>query len=108
VGGRTLATLVRETRHSGCVTACGVVGGATLPLTVYPFVLRGITLTGIDSAVYPAERRPALWRRLAGPWRIDQLESLATTTRLADLEQYISRILRGEIVGRVLVDLDEP
>jgi putative YhdH/YhfP family quinone oxidoreductase len=106
VGGWMLASLVRETRVRGCVAACGVVAGADLPLTVYPFILRGVTLAGIDASTHPAPLRSAVWQKLAGPWRIRDLESLATTVRLQDLDAAVARILRGEIVGRVVVDLE--
>ncbi len=65
VGGNTLATLLRSTQHRGCVAACGLAASADLPLTVYPFILRGITLAGIDSAQCPRDSRLKIWQRLA-------------------------------------------
>lgn len=108
VGGNTLATLLRQCKHRGCVTACGLVGGANLAMTVYPFLLRGVTLCGIDSAACPREPRLEIWRRLAGPWKLENLDSLATIVSLEELPQQVARILRGEIVGRVLVNVAEP
>ena len=105
VGGETLATIIRETKPYGVVSACGLVGGANLPLTVHPFILRGVTLAGIGSSLLPTNRRGAIWRNLSGPWKLDGLESLATTVRLPQLEEQIERILRGEVVGRTLVQL---
>jgi acrylyl-CoA reductase (NADPH) len=105
VGGDTLATIVRETKPYGVVAACGLVGGANLPLTVHPFILRGVTLAGIGSALLPYDRRLEIWNKLSGAWRLDGLESLATTVSLLQLEEQIQRILRGEIVGRTLVQL---
>lgn len=106
VGGNTLATIVRSTQRSACVTACGLVGGTDLALTVHPFILRGVRLVGIDSAEYPIERRPALWRQMANEWRPARLESVvAATVDLEGLKPEIDRILAGQIQGRVLVQL---
>ncbi len=77
VGGTVLSTLLRTTHERGCVTACGLVGGMELPLSVYPFILRGVTLAGINSATYPAKDRPALWAKLAGPWKPKLLDDLS-------------------------------
>ena len=74
VGGVMLSTILRSTNERGCVTACGLVGGMELPLTVYPFILRGVTLAGINSATYPAQRRSDIWKKLAGPWKPKLLE----------------------------------
>lgn len=108
VGGQTLATLLRSTKHRGCVAACGLVGGAELALTVHPFILRGVTLAGIDSAMCPAEPRRAIWSKLAGPWKPAPLQRLASTCSLEELSGQIQRILRGEVQGRVVVDLKAP
>jgi putative YhdH/YhfP family quinone oxidoreductase len=106
VGGNTLATIIRSTKRAGCVTACGLVGGAELHLTVHPFILRGVRLIGIDSAEYPIDRRAALWRNMAGPWRPADLEMLvAETVDLDHLEPHIQEILAGKVQGRILVKL---
>jgi putative YhdH/YhfP family quinone oxidoreductase len=105
VGGETLATLVRETQPHGCVAACGLVGGASLNATVYPFILRGVTLAGITAALCPQPTRVAIWGKLAGPWALDDLESLVQVVELSELEPQIERILRGDIRGRVIVRL---
>jgi acrylyl-CoA reductase (NADPH) len=101
VGGETLATVVRSTKPRGCVAACGLVGGTDLPLTIYPFILRGVVLAGIDSVWYPAERRAAIWSMLAEAKL--PLESLVTEVSLDELEPKIQEILAGKIVGRVMV-----
>lgn len=104
VGGNTLATIVRSTAPHGCVTACGLVGGVELPLTVHPFILRGVQLVGLDSATYPAEKRPALWAKMAGPWRPNNLDSLvADEVPLEGIAAKVKEILAGKIRGRVLV-----
>lgn len=103
VGGGTLATLLKSVMHRGCVAACGVVGGADLPTTVYPFILRGITLAGIDSAWCPDDRRRAIWDRLAGSWKPARLRELATEISLDQLAASVASILKGEVAGRVVV-----
>jgi acrylyl-CoA reductase (NADPH) len=105
IGGETLATIIRETKPYGVVAACGLVGGIDLKLTVHPFILRGVILAGIGSAMLPYDRRAEIWRKLRHEWRLDNLEELATTIRLVDVEQYVQRILRGEIVGRTVISV---
>jgi putative YhdH/YhfP family quinone oxidoreductase len=105
VGGQTLTTLIRQTRDYGVVAACGLVGGAELPLTVHPFLLRGVILAGIASAALPRERKLGIWEKLAGPWRIAGLQALATEVTLSGLEEKIQQILQGEIVGRTVVKI---
>jgi acrylyl-CoA reductase (NADPH) len=107
VGGDTLATIIRETKPYGVVAACGLVGGEHLPLTVHPFILRGVTLAGIGSAGLPYDRRLEIWRKLSDLWRLDNLESLATTIALPQIEQSVQAILRGQIVGRTVIDLSQ-
>ncbi len=103
VGGAPLANLLRSTEHRGVVAACGLVAGADLPLTVYPFILRGVTLAGIDSAKCPRQPRLEVWQRLSGPWQVDLPEELVSTVPLDDLPQAVDRILAGGVVGRTLV-----
>jgi len=103
VGGKTLTTLVRTMQHRGCIAACGVVGGPELPLTVYPFILRGVTLAGIDSAWCPDDLRAEIWQRLATDWKLDGLDRLASETDLSGVGDVVERMMRGENVGRVLV-----
>ncbi|HIK15761.1 MAG TPA: YhdH/YhfP family quinone oxidoreductase [Leptolyngbyaceae cyanobacterium M33_DOE_097] len=103
VGGNLLATAIRSTQYGGCVTACGLVGGVDLPLTVHPFILRGVRLIGIDSVNLPLAQRQQLWHRFATDWKLTNLEAIATTVTLTDLPVWIDRILKGQVVGRVLV-----
>ncbi len=105
VGGPTLATILRSLKPGGVVTACGLVGGAELPLTVYPFILRGAQLVGIDSATYPRDKRIALWNKLAGAWKPRLLDELASEITLEQLPEKIVAILAGQIVGRIVVRL---
>ena len=107
VGGETLATIVRETKPYGVVAACGLVGGVDLPLTVHPFILRGVTLAGIGSAMLPLDRRREIWRKLSQEWRISGLAELANTIGLEDVQEYVDRILQGGIVGRTVIAIGD-
>jgi acrylyl-CoA reductase (NADPH) len=104
VGGNTLATIIRSLNHRGCVAACGLVGGAELPLTVYPFILRGVTLAGIDSAKCPREPRMEVWRRLSGDWNVsDKLAPSAREATLSQVPHEVELMLAGKNHGRILV-----
>ena len=81
---------------------CGVVGGAEVPLTVYPFILRGVTLAGIDSAWCPDEPRAEIWRLLAEEWKPPELAGIATWVDLGGLDAAVQQILKGGVVGRVV------
>jgi putative YhdH/YhfP family quinone oxidoreductase len=105
VGGDMLATLLRSSKLAGCVAVCGLVGGADLSLTVYPFILRGVTLAGIDSVWCARDRRTEVWRRLAQEWKLDGLDSICTKIELQDIDDYVPRILAGEVTGRIVIDL---
>jgi acrylyl-CoA reductase (NADPH) len=103
VGGNVLATLLRSTKYRGCVAACGLVAGTAVPTTVYPFLLRGVTLCGIDSAKCPREPRLAIWHRLATEWRLDNLEPLVREITLGETPAAVEEMLAGRAVGRTLV-----
>jgi putative YhdH/YhfP family quinone oxidoreductase len=103
VGGQMLASILRATKQNGCVAACGLVGGAELSLTVFPFILRGVTLAGIDSAWCPLARRVDIWQRLAGAWRPDRIAELATTVPLEQLDAHVDAMLAGNSIGRTVV-----
>ena len=106
VGGSTLATLVATTQRRGCVAACGLAGGAGLETTVFPFILRGVTLAGIDSNTSPRQEREAAWARLADAVQQGALGRLEITTiGLADVPAWSEKIVRGATVGRVVVDV---
>lgn len=105
VGGATLATALKSTRYGGAVAACGLVGGAELPSTVYPFILRGVSLLGIDSVQCPMPRRQAIWRKLAGDWKPERLALVAESIGLEGLSDRIEAILQGRVRGRVVVAL---
>ena len=105
VGGQILATAIKSTHPWGTVTCCGNVASPDLPLTVFPFILRGVRLIGIDSQNCPMDIRHEVWRNLAGAWRIDVLNDLAREVTLDGLSENIDRILKGQQKGRVVVNL---
>ena len=104
VGGETLAAVLASLRYGAAVAASGNTGGTSLPTTVFPFILRGVALLGIDSVQCPIERRRAVWARLAGDLRPTVLDDLATDeVALADVPAALERILAGGARGRTLV-----
>jgi acrylyl-CoA reductase (NADPH) len=106
VGGDILAYALRSTQRHGVVTCCGNVASAELHLTVYPFILRGLTLCGVDSATSDMAIRQTLWHKLGAEWKIAHLEKLATEIGLNDLGGQIDKILAGQQMGRCVVNLD--
>lgn len=105
VGGETLAAALKSTKYGGTVTCCGLVGSADLAVNVFPFILRGVSLLGIDSVNCPADTRQAVWDKLSTVWKPQQLDELATEVSLEHVEEKIQAILKGAIRGRVLVKL---
>ncbi len=105
VGGDILASTIKSTRLGGAVTSCGNVASPDLPLTVYPFILRGVSLIGIDSQHCPMPLRQDLWDCLAKDWKPDMPDAMITKISLNDLDESIEKILKGQIKGRTLVDL---
>ncbi|HUX41469.1 MAG TPA: YhdH/YhfP family quinone oxidoreductase [Rectinemataceae bacterium] len=107
VGGEPLAALLRSTKTGGCVTTCGLVAGADLVLTVHPFILRGLTLCGIDSAWTPRDERAAVWKLLGGEWKLERLDRITRKVALSALGPEIEAILAGKIAGRSIVEVDK-
>ena len=103
VGGPMLAAALKSTKARGAVTCCGLVGSPELPVNVFPFILRGVSLIGIDSAECPMEHRRQTWEKLAGPWKLQNLESTVTEIGLDGLEDQIGAMLKGQTRGRILV-----
>lgn len=104
-GGNTLCTMLKQTQMRGCVAACGLVDSPALNMTVYPFILRGVTLQGVDSANTPRDVAGRIWGLLAGTMKIDHPEKVATTIPLDKIDEAVRKILKGEIAGRYVVDL---
>ncbi|HWE54325.1 MAG TPA: oxidoreductase [Acidimicrobiales bacterium] len=103
VGGTTLANVLSKIHYGGAVAASGVTGGAQVPTTVMPFILRGVSLLGIDSVQTPIEVRRDVWQRLAGEMKPDGLDEIGHTIELEDLDTVLTRILDGGATGRYVV-----
>ncbi|MGH9103032.1 MAG: oxidoreductase [Acidimicrobiales bacterium] len=108
VGGATLACILRTLRRAGTVAASGLTGGSELPTTVFPFIIRGVALVGIDSVGTPVARRREIWSRLAGDLRPAHLEELATEVDLADVTSALDAVLAGKTQGRTVVRVGPP
>jgi NADPH2:quinone reductase len=103
LGGDWLAWLTRTMKQRGCIAAIGLAAGTELHTTVMPFILRGVSLLGIDSSATPMEWRKQVWQRLAGDMRPRHLARFAHTAEFADLPQLFPRFLEGRITGRMVV-----
>ncbi len=106
VGGNILSTVIRSLDYRCSVASCGNTLSSDLNMNVYPFILRGVNLLGINSAETPMELRKIIWKKLAGDWKIN-IEKIITECSLEELNEKIELILKGEITGRVLVDLSK-
>jgi len=106
VGAQTLANVCAQTRAGGTVAACGLAGGMDFPTTVAPFILRGLTLAGIDSVMAPLTRREQAWALLAEHLSLAKLESMTRVIGLADAFEAGRDILAGRIRGRIAVDVN--
>ncbi|MDX2204078.1 MAG: MDR family oxidoreductase [Hyphomicrobiaceae bacterium] len=106
VGSQTLANAISMTRYGGTVAACGLAQGMDLPTSVAPFILRGVTLAGVDSVMAPRPRRVEAWQRLAQDLDKAKLEALTLTRPLSDAMELAPRILAGSVKGRVVFTID--
>jgi acrylyl-CoA reductase (NADPH) len=105
VGSKTLANVLASTSYQGAVAACGLAGGMDLPTSVAPFILRGVSLLGIDSVQMPMPRRRQAWERLARDLDVAKLAAMTTTIPLSGVRQAAEDILAGKIRGRVVVNV---
>ncbi|WP_299849996.1 acryloyl-CoA reductase [uncultured Roseovarius sp.] len=106
VGGTMLARLLGQMKYGASVSAVGLAGGAGLPATVIPFLLRGVNLLGIDSVMQPYDNRVRAWNRIASDLPMDKLEAMINPATLADLPGLGADILKGQVKGRVVVDVN--
>ncbi len=107
VGGDILATSIKTTNHGGVVTCCGNVASADLPINVYPFILRGVRLIGIDSQNCPMPLRKKIWQKIATDWKIDWLPTITTEASFAELDAKIDLMLQGKHVGRTIIKMTD-
>lgn len=104
-GSHTLANAISMTSYGGCVAACGLAQGMDLATSVAPFILRGVTLTGIDSVMAPPARRRLAWERLARDLDIAKLDAMSSTRPIADAQALAPEILAGKVRGRVVLEV---
>jgi putative YhdH/YhfP family quinone oxidoreductase len=105
VGGPILATSIKSVNAHSVVTSCGNVASPELPINVYPFILRGVTLVGIDSQNCPMPHRLKTWEKLAGDWKIPMMEEVVEEISMVDLDPCIDRMLKGQHKGRAVVNI---
>jgi len=106
VGGSILDNMIKSMQPMGVVTCCGNVASAKLNLTVFPFILRGVSLIGIDSQNYPMAYREAVWNKLAKDWKPDNLMDIYKEISLEELSDHIDLMLDGKSKGRTIVDMN--
>lgn len=107
VGGDMLAAAIKSAQHDGVVTCCGLVASIDIPINVFPFILRGVRLIGIDSAECPMERRIQVWKRLANELKLDNLTKMVDEITLDGVEEKVQLMLKGGMKRRALVNLLE-
>ncbi|SVD47858.1 uncharacterized protein METZ01_LOCUS400712 [marine metagenome] len=106
VGGDTLSWILSTLEYEGAVACTGLTGGVKFRSTVMPLLLRGVSVLGVDSVMYPAGSRATLWQRMAGELRPDHLELIAKELDLEHIAPVLQQILKGNIRGRIIVKLD--
>ena len=104
VGSETLAGILRSAKYHAVVAACGLAGGFDLPTTVFPFILRGVKLIGIDSVYCPLETRDRVWQRIAQDLDTSLIDRMTTVKTLQDVPELAPKFLQGQIQGRVVID----
>jgi alcohol dehydrogenase len=106
VGGETLFNVIKSLAYGGGVAACGMASGAQFQANVFPFILRGISLLGVDSVELPLVKKSAMWQKLAGEWTIsEQLQQIAEDISLQQVPEFLARLHRGHGIGRYVVDM---
>ncbi len=106
-GGEILAAAIKSTNPLGVITSCGNVASPELPINVFPFILRGVSLIGIDSQNCPMTLRKEIWTKLAGDWKLEMPAEHYNEISLEELDEKIELIIKGQLKGRVLVNLDK-
>ncbi|MCO6441156.1 MAG: YhdH/YhfP family quinone oxidoreductase [Nitrococcus mobilis] len=104
VGGEILAATLKAMVYQGAVSCCGMVASAELHTTVFPFILRAVSLLGVDSQNAPRKLRERIWAKLAGDWQAERFEALATEITLDQVDEHLERLLRGQVRGRILLN----
>jgi acrylyl-CoA reductase (NADPH) len=107
VGGEMLAALLRQADYNASIACCGLAGGTDLSTTVFPFILRGVALLGVESVMVPFERRQVVWSRLARDLPRAALDRLTQIHPLAEVPRLAEEILAGKVCGRVVIDVNQ-
>jgi len=107
VGSKTLATVLAQTKYEGVVAACGLAGGFDLPTTVMPYILRGVTLRGIDSVMASREKRNRAWADLADLINQEQLKEVYRIEAMSDIRGLADQLMAGQITGRIVIDVNK-
>lgn len=105
VGGKPLSYLLTAVQYGGAVTTCGMSAGGKLDTTVFPFILRGVQLLGIDSVLCPMQKRTQIWQRLATDFKLANLDELATEINFQALPEALHQVMNGGVTGRYLVKI---
>ncbi|WP_341702354.1 MDR family oxidoreductase [Ferrovibrio sp.] len=106
VGSQTLATVLSQTRYGGWVAACGLAGGIDLPASVFPFILRNVSLLGVDSVMAPMHRRRRAWQQLAKDLPLDKLDAMTEVHPLSAIFELAPKIIAGQVRGRAVIDIN--
>lgn len=107
VGGTTLFNVVKSLNYGGSVACCGLVGSPNFAATVFPFILRGVNLLGVDSVALPLATKERLWALLGGDWKLDNLESICSEIGFDTLIESLDAVLAGKAVGRMVLNLNQ-
>lgn len=107
VGSKTLATVLAQTQYAGIVAACGLAGGFDLPTSVMPFILRGVTLRGIDSVMAPQPRRERAWNDLAELIDTNALEKVYRVEAMSNIRELAGQLMAGKVMGRIVIDVNK-
>jgi alcohol dehydrogenase len=106
VGGDILFNIVKSLNYGASVACCGLTAGSGFKASVFPFILRGVNLLGVDSVELPLRVKAAMWEKLGAEWRLDDLNEITREVPLDDLADTINQMIAGKMIGRVLVNLD--
>ena len=106
-GGKTLSKILKGMNYGGIITCCGLVDNPKFESTVYPFILKANQLIGIDSAEAPIEKKEKIWKLFSTKWKLDKIEELAKIISFDDLNNECNKILKGQLVGEVVLQLDK-
>ncbi|MEF3254263.1 MAG: YhdH/YhfP family quinone oxidoreductase, partial [Deferribacterales bacterium] len=106
VGGNILVSILKSLKYGGAVACCGLAQSPNIHMTVFPFILRGVSLLGVDSVELPIEKKDEILNKIATIYKIENLDNIYTEIGLEEIKNVVPKILKGEVVGRYLVKID--